>query len=270
MSREGRDGAVQWLPDHGRLLATGDLHDNPRHYGIIMRLAGLERGSDRHVVLHELIHGEHLIHGADLSYRTLCRVADAVQSYPSQVHPLIGNHEVAQAFKLRVAKGFGEQTALFEAGLELIFGDRSEEVSLAIDAFILSMPLVLRSPWGLFVSHSTPGPAQLPGFDTSIFRRPLSAADFAPITGGAWQLTWGRGQTRESVARFLEMVDARLLVCGHALVETGAEAMGPQLLLLNSDHEHGAVVPIDLSGPPPRADELAMESLPLRAFMEVQ
>ncbi len=269
-TREGRDGAVQWLPDHGRLLATGDLHDNLRHYRLIMRLAGLDRGSNRHVVLHELIHGEHLIHGTDLSYRTLCRVACAVIAYPTQVHPIIGNHEVSQAYKLRVTKGFGEQVALFDAGLELIFGDNAQVVSDAVDHFMLSMPLVLRSPWGHFVSHSTPGPLQLSGFDTSIFRRSLCAADFAPLSGAAWQMVWGRGQTRESTARFLEMVDARLLICGHALVETGVESRGPQMLVLNSDHEHGAVVPIELDGPPRSAQELAMEALPLRAFQEVE
>lgn len=270
LHREGRDGAVQWLPDHGRLLATGDLHDNPRHYRLIMRLAGLERSADRHVVLHELIHGDHLIHGTDLSYRTLCRVASAVIAYPRQVHPIIGNHEVSQAYKLRVSKGFGEQVALFDAGLDLIFGSSAQDVSDAVDHFMLSMPLVLRSPWGHFVSHSTPGPMQLPGFDTSIFRRPLCAADFAPLCGPAWQMVWGRGQTRESTARFLELVDARLLICGHAMVETGVESRGPQMLILNSDHEHGAVVPIELDGPPRSAEELVMESLPLRAFQEVE
>lgn len=269
LTREGRQGATQWLPDHGRLLATGDLHDNPRNYRIILKLARLERASVNHVVFHELIHGDNLIHGTDVSYRTLCRVAALLLQYPAQVHPIIGNHEISQAFKLRVTKGFGEQVALFDAGLELIFGDRAEEVSVAVDEFILSMPLALRSPWGHFVSHSTPSPSDLSRFDISIFRRPMCAADFEPLHGPAWQMTWGRGQTRESVDRFLELVDARLLICGHSLVETGVESRGPRMLVLNSDHEHGAVVPVDVSAPPISAEEMMMEALPLRAFEEV-
>ena len=30
-SHPGRRGAVDWIPARGRLLATGDLHDNPMH-----------------------------------------------------------------------------------------------------------------------------------------------------------------------------------------------------------------------------------------------
>lgn len=264
-----RDGSVHWLPDEGRLLLTGDIHDNPRNFRIIMRLAALDAGSNRHVMLHELIHGDHLIHGTDVSYRTLCRVASVMVQYPGQVHPLIGNHEIAQAFEMRVTKGFGEQVALFDAGLDLMFGDRWEEVGAAIDRFILAMPLAVRSRRGLFLSHSTPNPRQLSGYDISVFKRSLRTEDYAALTGPAWQLTWGRGQTRESVDRFCAMVDAQLLVCGHALVEDGAMSLGPRLLLLNSDHDRGAVVPLHLGGPLPTAEELTMESLPLRAFEDV-
>jgi hypothetical protein len=51
------------------------------------------------------------------------------------------------------------------------------------------------------------------------------------------------------------------MVCGHAYVEQGAEAVGPQLLLLNSDHARGVAVEIPLDGPPPTATELAREAV---------
>src|SRR5687767_13520793 len=71
-----RSGSVIRLPARGRLLATGDLHDNPVHLQKIIRLAKLEGSPDHHVVLHEMIHGERLINGLDLSHRMLARVAE--------------------------------------------------------------------------------------------------------------------------------------------------------------------------------------------------
>ena len=132
-----RDGCTVRLPGRGRLLATGDLHDNPEHLRKIVQLADLGASPDHHVVLHEIIHSEALVNGVDLSHRMLARVAELVIGHPKQVHVMLGNHELAQMTGQRVSKGAGDNVALFNAGLEFVFGDRCEEVAASANtAFV--------------------------------------------------------------------------------------------------------------------------------------
>jgi len=258
---EGRRGATQWIPSRGTLLATGDLHDNVAHLQAILQLARLDASPDRHVILHELIHGESLTGGMDTSYRMLVRVAELVLAYPTQVHPLLANHELAQACKLRISKGAGEQVQLFLDGLDWVFGDEAQAVSDAVDRFILAMPLAVRSTNGLFCAHSTPAPFEVESADVGALDLELDPSRYADHDGVAWQFTWGRGQTAESSRRVAQRLGVRLMVCGHAFVEQGAEAASPELLLLNSDHTRGVAVEIPLDGAPPPATDLAREAV---------
>ena len=260
-SADGRRGATQWIPSRGTLLATGDLHDNLAHLQAVLELARLDASLDHHLILHELIHGESLTGGMDTSYRMLVRVAELVLAYPSQVHPLLANHELAQACKLRISKGSGEQVQLFLDGLDWVFGDEAQQVSDAVDHFIRAMPVAVRTESGLFCAHSTPAPFEVEAFDVGALDRGLDPDRYADHDGLAWQFTWGRGQTPESSRRVAERLGARLMVCGHAYVEQGAEAVSPELLLLNSDHARGVAVEIPLSGPLPTATELAREAV---------
>ncbi len=255
-SAEGRCGATQWLPQRGVLLATGDLHDNLQHLHAVQTLARLDESPDRHVILHELIHGETLTAGVDASYRMLVRVAEMVLQHPKQVHPMLANHELAQAGKWPITKGFGEQVQLFLDGLEWVFGDAATSVSDAVDDFIRAMPLVVRCANGVFCSHSTPAPFEQAQVDLTALDRELTADACAPWEGIAWRFTWGRGQEPESSTAFASALGANLMVCGHAPVEEGAEAVGPSLLLLNSDHARGVAVEISLEHPAPTAEEL--------------
>ena len=74
-SAANREGCISKIPSQGRLLATGDLHDNPMHFAKVVSLAGLDADPDHHVILQELIHGERTMNGLDLSYRMLVKVA---------------------------------------------------------------------------------------------------------------------------------------------------------------------------------------------------
>jgi hypothetical protein len=56
----------------------------------------------------------------------------------------------------------------------------------------------------------------------------------------------------------------KLFVAGHKHVAEGAEAVGARLLLLNSDHERGVVVPFQLDRPVPSALEAAMSAVPIQ------
>jgi hypothetical protein len=257
-----RTGCCERLPRRGTLLATGDIHDYPGRLEAIMMLADLDAGPDRHVTLHELIHGDRLVNRMDLSYRTLLRVADLVLAYPGQVHPLLANHEIAQCFRMRVSKGAGDQVQMFDEGLDFVFGDDAQCVADAINAFIRAMPLALRCDNGLFLAHSVP--AEI--FDPAELDRELGDADYASPRGVAWRFTWGRVHAPVHVDAVRAALGARLLVLGHVKAEMGAASPAPGVLVLNSDHEHGAVVPFDLAEDAPAADGAVTTMVPLGAY----
>ncbi len=255
-----RKGSTVVLPAHGRLLFSGDIHDYPGHLEAIVRLAELDESKDNHVILHELIHGERLFDGMDMSYRNLAIVAALVQRYPMQVHPLLANHELAQCFRIAVSKGGGDQVAMFDAGLDYVFSDRAEEVATAIRDFIRAMPLVVRGENGVWCGHSIPAQSD---FDPSVFDRPLEDADYLGPDGAAWQLVWGRSQDPAHVKALLERFKAKVFLVGHCHAEMGIDSPADGLVVVNSDHDRGVVVPIDLGGPAPTGEEVESSAIPL-------
>ena len=265
-THDGRSGAVDWIPVRGRLLATGDLHDNPMHFQKVVDLAQLGADPDHHVVLQELIHGERTMNGLDLSYRMLTKVAKLVLDHPGQVHPLLANHELAQMEGHSVSKGGGCMTARFHEGLDYVFGDDADEVFEALTTFIRSMPLAARTESGIFCSHSLPGPAMMSRFDPGIIDRPLVSEDYEALVGSAWMMVWGRGHDPEQVELLAERWGVSMFCLGHAFVENGIAIGGPRTILLNSDHEQGAVLPIDLAEPPPTIESAMFCAVPLAAM----
>ena len=261
-----RRGCCERLPRSGTLLATGDIHDYPGHLEAIMMLADLDAGPERHVTLHELIHGDRLVNRMDLSYRTLLRVADLVLAYPGQVHPLLANPAIAQCVRMRVSTGAGDQVQMFDDGLDFVFGDDAQVVADAINAFIRSMPLALRCDNGLFLAHSVPAEP----FDASDLERDLGDEDYASPRGIAWRFTWGRVHAPAHVEAVRAALEAKLLVLGHVKAEMGAASPAPGVLILNSDHEQGAVVPFDLAADAPSADDAIAAMVPLGAYRTVR
>ena len=260
-----RTGCCVTLPARGRLLATGDLHDHPIHFLKVRAFAQLDR-ADHHLILHELIHGERLTDGVDLSWRMLAKTAMLRLAHPGQVHPMLANHEIAQAFLQPVSKGAGECTQLFRDGLDWTFGDEAGVVEQAVIAFVRAMPLAVRTASGLQCSHSLPSPLAMATFDPGVLDRELREEDFQPRTGAAWNMTWGRGHTAEVLETLAQAWGVSLFVAGHKHVEDGVEAPFPRLLLLNTDHERAAVVPFDLSKPAPAAGEAMLNAVPLAAI----
>jgi len=243
-----RRGSMVRLPARGRLLATGDLHDNQEHLRKIVHLAGLDASPDHHVVLHEIVHGEVLVNGVDLSHRMLARVAQLVVDHPRQVHVLLGNHELAQMTGQRVSKGAGDNVELFNEGLAFVFGDAWEAVADAINGFIAAMPLAVGSESGLLCAHSLP--RNLDRFEPEVLERDLTEEDYASGSGSAYLMVWGRGFGEPELAALAERWGVELFVLGHEHVANGLAARGSRLLILNSDHEFATVVPIDLARVP--------------------
>lgn len=256
-----RQGSIDLVRAPGRLIATGDLHDNPVHFARVVHAAGLgsapgiddtdlpEASEPAHLTLHELIHSDRLMNGMDFSYRALTRVAALKADHPEHVHTLLANHELAQIVGAGIIKHGVRVVEAFDNAVDYAFGDEADGVRAAIGEFVRSMPIALRCvcPAGdILCAHSVPGPAMMGRFDPSILERELTDDDYAPRVGSAHFMVWGRGYDGDLLEDLTERWGINLFILGHEHAETGCSLIEPNGVVLNSDHERGVYLPIDL------------------------
>jgi hypothetical protein len=235
------------LPAEGELWITGDLHDHRRNFNRIVEAADLGSNRSRHLILHELIHGDRFDEkGADGSWETLYQAAELKCDFPNQVHFLLANHDLAQIYGEGIMKGGLSVCEAFTAGLKRDFAGGAGVVNAALTEFLLSFPLGIRTANGLFVCHSLPTDQQIPDFDYAVFDRPLTGPDYLRRTGAVYQLVWGRNISPPAAAIFAARVGAQLLVTGHQPQETGFKVNGDQHLIIATDHNQGVVLRTDL------------------------
>ena len=261
-----RKGSCCHMPAEGRLLMTGDLHDHLLNYQRIVRLADLDADKDNHLILHEVIHGEHKIDGRDHSIRMLARVAALVAQYPGQVHVMLGNHELAQVSGADILKGGHSSVELYDQGVDFIFDEDADAVRKAMAQFVHSMLLAVRCPNGVFCSHSLPSPYDLDEFDPQIIDRIPTDEDMAH-GGSAYCMVWGRGHTEALAEDLAEDWDTRLFLMGHQPVDFGYELEGNSMIILNSDDNHGVALPIELTVQYPDRAALVDSIVPLASIV---
>lgn len=247
---EFRDQSVVRLPAHGQLIMTGDMHDHAIHLEKILNYAALDNHKDNHIFFHELIHGENLINGMDFSYRMILRMAELICRYPAQIHPILANHEISQFSQAGVSKGAGDQVQLFNTAVEWSFQDDAEEVSEMLYRFLRSWPIAIITDNGIMAAHSLPAERVMPLFDPTIINRPLIESDFTPRTGSAYLMVWGRHHSPEHLKQLAEMFGVKVFCLGHEHAESGYQLIGNNTIILNSDHERGVILPVDLSEEP--------------------
>jgi hypothetical protein len=261
-----RKGNVIHLPPTGEVFMTGDIHDHRSNFAKLVGLADLKNNPHRHIVLHELIHGDHIDpDGAEDSWKMLLQAAQLKVDFPMQVHFLLANHDLAQIFGEGIMKAGMSVCEAFHKGLKRDFPEKYHFVEAAISDFLLSLPLAIRSESGLLFTHSLPRESEIDEFDYTVFDRELTGADYKRRTGAAYQLIWGRGATEEGAKRFLDRMNARFLITGHQPQETGYLINGDHHLIIASDHNQGVFIPLNL------AEEPTMESVTskLRKFVSV-
>ena len=241
-----RRGATVHLPQRHKLLMTGDLHDHGLNFQRICKLAALHLSSDRHLVLHEIVHGPDYVNGRDVSVRILARIAALKLQYPDQVHLLQANHELAQLGGEGISKDGIDVVAAFNQGIQFIYSDRADEVAQALSTFIRSLLLAVRCPNGIFCSHSVPSPRALKRFDHTVIDRVPTDEDLAP-QGSAYDMVWGRNHTDELADQLAGQWEVEYFVMGHQPAEMGYEIETHRMLVLASDHSHGTVLPISTS-----------------------
>lgn len=259
-----RQGSIDLIKAPGQLIATGDTHDHPKNFSAIIAAAGLdgEFGSQpKHLTLHEIIHPDmkQSLPGqpppVDTSYQGLTRVAKLKAQYSEFVHFLLANHELAQAIDSLIVKNGVRCVEAFNAGIDQEFPNPidAEAVRDAVKEFVFSMPIALRAqcPQGVILcTHSLPGPAMMDRFDTTILSRELTEQDYEPRVGSAHLLTWGRGYDAEQLEDLTERWGVDLFILGHEHADNGYALVEPNAIVLNTDHDKGVYLPIDLSHMP--------------------
>ncbi len=256
-----RTAQIIELPADHEVWMTGDLHDHRTNFKKLVASADLGANPQRHLILHELIHGDHFdANGAEDSWRMLYEAAELKCDFPEQVHFLFANHDLAQIHGEGIIKaGLGVCEA-FNAGIARDFPGHDINMQVVITEFLLSLPLAIRCPSGLWFSHSIPADDQVATFDYSVFTRAaLTADDYKKRVGPVYQLIWGRKYTSAGVQAFAEKIAAKLLVTGHQPQELGWAQVGTQMLIIDSSHNHGIMLPL-------RTDvEYTVETLQQRA-----
>jgi hypothetical protein len=246
-----RTGQVVELPPDHEVWMTGDIHDHRTNFKKLLAAAALDEHPNRHLILHELIHGDHIgPDRAEDSWRMLFEAAELKCDFPDQVHFLFANHDLAQVHGEGIMKAGLSVCEAFNKGIKRDFPDAHMGVQLAITEFLLSLPLAIKCPNGLWFSHSLPTDEQIPTFDYTVFTRsPLSSADYKKRIGPVYQLIWGRKYSEAGIAQFAEKVGAKLIITGHQPQEMGYMSIGDQLLIVDSSHNQGVCLPLSTSDP---------------------
>ncbi len=260
-----RRGNLICLPKTGSLIVTGDIHGHRRNFERIVAFARLADHPDRHLIFQEIIHGGPEDEaGGCLSYQLLFDVIRLKLRFPDQVHLVMGNHDTATICSTEVMKNGKEMNRAMSSALDREFRQSGPDVRLAIRQFLFSQPLAVRCGNRLWISHSLPGDRSLDEFDPAIFERELQVSD-CERPGSAYLLTWGRRHSQPTLDRLAKTFDVDVFVLGHQPQTHGWCKAGENLIILACDHNHGCLLPIDLSKTYTAAD-LADRIIPLASI----
>jgi len=242
-----REGNLIKLPADGSLIITGDIHGHRRNFERIVSFADLADNPDRHVVLQEIIHGgPQDIEGGCLSYKLLFDVIRYKLSFPDRVHIIMGNHDTSFINDSKVIKDGREMNRSMRLALEREFEEASGEIRLAISRFLFSQPLAVKCENRIWMSHSLPSDHFVDKFDQGILTRQLTTEDIIK-PGSAYLLTWGRNMSQQTLDKMAKLFDVDIFILGHQAQPKGWSRAGENLIIIASDHNHGCLLPIELT-----------------------
>lgn len=242
-----RRGNLISLPAEGTLIATGDIHGHTRNFERIFAYADLAGNPDRHLVLQEIIHGgTEDAQGGCLSYKTLFEAVRRKIDFPDRIHILLGNHDTAFINNSQVMKDGKEMNEAMRMALKREFKESYADITLAIRQFLFSQPLAVRCVNRIWLSHSLPSDSNISKFDRQVIDKHLKINDVVR-PGSAYLLTWGRKHSQGLLDNMAKLFDVDIFILGHQPQPQGWKQAGNNLLILASDHNHGCLLPIDLT-----------------------
>ncbi|MDD5135385.1 MAG: metallophosphoesterase [Phycisphaerae bacterium] len=235
------------LPEKGDIVITGDLHGHRRNFERIVAYSSLEENKGRHLLLQEIIHGgPEDEQGGCLSFDLLADVARLKIKFPDRVHIILANHDTAFITNSEVMKNGREMNASMRQAMKRRFGGEIQEVESAIERFLFSQPLAVKCSNGIWLSHSLPSDRTIEKYDFSIFSRELKISDIVR-PNSAYLLTWGRRQGIESLKVLAEKLGVDFFVLGHQVQESGWMSNDENLIIIDSQHNHGHILHIELN-----------------------
>lgn len=242
--QQGRVGKFVELTDCDEVLIVGDLHGHLVNFKKILQLAKLGEYPRRHIVLQELVHGllRYTNDGGELSHRLVDVVSAFICQYPGRVHYLLGNHELAQWTKREIAKNNESMNQLFVMGVSSAYPDHVEEMLAAYDSLFDALPVAIRLPNRVFLSHSLPGASRLDDWSLELLKKDSFVEDDYKLGGCVHAVVWGRDTTEPTVKRYLELVESNLLITGHIPCEAGYDTPNPFQIVLDGKDEKAHVL----------------------------
>lgn len=261
-----RMGNLIYLDGPGQVIMTGDLHGHTANFEKLCRLAQLDKNPHCHLILHELLHSTDNPEDPDQchSYRLLAHAAHLKAQFPRQLHILLGNHALAQVTRDEVVKNGQPMVRALNTGIWAAFNQDAGPVMQALDEFIMSMPIAARTDNRIWLSHSLPSKRHLAKFDNAIFEKKLTLEDMKD-NHSLRALTWDRTHNQECLEKLREMWDVDFFIVGHQPQSRGCRQLHKHLIILASDHPHGAYLPFKLRHPY-QPDELFDLTKPLAAL----
>jgi hypothetical protein len=246
-NQSGRVGKYVELSGCEEVFVVGDLHGHLANFKKVLHYSKLSVNPARHVVLQELVHGPFRAAdgGGELSHRLVDVVCAYICQYPGRVHYLVGNHEVAQWTGREIAKNNENLNDLFIAGVQTSYGEAAEEILRAYDELFQSLPVAIRLPNRVFLSHSLPGMRRLETWTLDQLKKDSFAVEDHKLGGCVHAVVWGRETEEATAKKYLELVDADLLVSGHIPNEQGYAVPNPYQVILDGKDENaqGLLIP---------------------------
>jgi hypothetical protein len=230
----GRSGRFIQLQDVDEVFIAGDLHGQIANFKEILTLADLKAHPRRHLVIQEVVHGPYRYTetGGDQSHRMLDLIAALKCTFPSRVHMLVGNHELAQWTNRKILKGNEDVNELFRIGVDTAYGEDAAEIYQLYGEMVMVMPLAIRTPNRVFLSHTLPNADWLQNWNLDSIKQDEYPHEAIKYGGYIYAICWGRDVEADTVRRYLEIVDADLLISGH-IPCSGHLLPNPQQLILD-------------------------------------
>ena len=248
----GRTGHLVQLPEGAAdVLVAGDLHGHLPNLQAMLAVADLANRPQRHFVVQEMIHGhfEYPNNGGDRSHQLLDVFAALKCQYPARVHYLPGNHELSEWTGRAIGKGDAAQNGAFRRGVTTAYGDASAEVYAAYQELLKSLPLALRTPNAVFVSHSLIPGRQMLHFDARrLLEYRYADADYLP-GGFVYAMLWGRDTAEQTVDDYLRKVDCDWLITGHIPTDEGFAFPNHKQLVVDASRSPAAYALIPANRP---------------------
>lgn len=239
------------------VMVTADLHGNRTNFRRILEIADLSNHPRRHLVFQEVCHGgpTYPKAGGCMSHLMLEDIAQLVIQYPTQIHFLISNHELAELTDFPIMKAGKMLNLMFRCGMGQMYGDSVPSVRAAQIEFLGSLPIALRIGDRILVSHSLPKQSDEEPFDATIFDRDITSNDRA-CGGMLHRLVWGRDFRQENVDHLAEQLGVDLFITGHEPCQHGFASPNSRQIVLDCCSRLGKYLMIPMSDDLTQADLL--------------